>query len=196
MDERAPSMLRACLVAGVLTGALAGVPYLKFVNTCTCCSFVVLGGLLASYLYSRECRAASTEFRPRTGANVGLIAGAFYAVAVTAVSTLGSVAFGQPDVKWFLNVLSQALENQPDVPADAQDAIQHLLDRIDEPIALSSVIWGFATSVVIGAAFSTLGGLIGGAMFKVECPPPAATPASPPASGDGEGGPAGSPPSW
>jgi hypothetical protein len=180
MNERSPEMLKPTLLAGALFGALAAVPYLNIVNFCTCCSMVVVAGFVASYLYSKRCREAGAEFRPGTGALVGLITGAFFALATTVVGAIFTLAIGKPEIVWFMDAMSEFVQQMPDVPPEA-------LDRLDEAreeatsgagaLGVFDIVSGFLFWVVAGAVFSTLGGLIGGAAFKVEprTPAPAST---------------------
>jgi hypothetical protein len=169
MNDRSPEMLKPTLVAGTLFGVLAAVPYLDVVNGCTCCSMVVAAGFFASYLYSRRCREAGVEFRPAGGAVVGLIAGAFFAVAVTAVGTFFHATLGNPGLRWMLDLLLRLVEQVPDVPADSLDKIEQARAELDEwGFSVLGLVLDFLKSVVLGAIFSTIGGLVGGAVFKVE----------------------------
>jgi hypothetical protein len=170
MSDGSPSMLRSTLLAGVAVGVIAGLPYVDVFNCCTGCSLVVLGGFLASMLYSRECRAASHPFRPANGAVVGLIAGAFYAVTVTVTSSVMTLAIGQPGAEWLLGALIEVMQSNPDVPAESLEQLETAREEIGK-IDAWKVVTGFLTAVLVGAAFSTIGGLIGGAMFKVEQTP-------------------------
>lgn len=179
MDK--PSMLKPALIAGTLFGVAAGLPYLRMLNVCTCCLMVVLCGFLAAYVYSRLCRSVGTDFAVGSGALVGLVAGAFYAVVVSVVSTVATVAVGQPDVRGLLEFVQQI----PEIPPESADMIDDALAQLDEESRFSagSAITGFFMSVLIGAAFSTIGGLIDGAVFKT-----AAAAAPPPAPPAGSGG--------
>jgi hypothetical protein len=163
-------MLKSTLLAGVVTGVIAALPFVDVFNCCTCCSLVVLGGFLASMLYSRECRAANHPFRPANGAVVGLVAGAFYAVTVTIVGLLFMVTVGQPGAEWLLGAAYEALQSNPDVPAESLEQLEAAREELGQLNAWK-VIQSFLLAVLVGAVFSTIGGLIGGAMFKVEAAP-------------------------
>lgn len=174
MDNSSPSMLRSTLLAGALFGALGGIPFVR----CACCLLVVACGFLAAYLYSGQCREKGAAFRPGMGALVGLIAGAFYAVASTLVGGVSTALVGHPDVRWILEQFSQ----MPNVPPEAQDQIDKTLEQLSQySFSVLDLVGTFFKSILVGAIFSTVGGLIGGALFKVEpvAPPPLA--GSPPA---------------
>lgn len=171
MDRPAPSMFKPALIGGGVFGALAAIPGFDVLNTCTCCSLVIAGGFLSAYLYSKECRAAGSHFSPGTGALVGLIAGAFFALATTIVGTMVVMTFGKPAIAWLL----ESLQTMPNVPPEAQDQLDEARRQLDDQaFSILSAVWMFFTSVLLGAIFSTIGGLIGGAVFKVQPVPPAA----------------------
>jgi hypothetical protein len=177
MDKKSPSMLVPCATAGLVFGALASLPYLRLVNACTCCSFVALCGFVAAMMYSGRAKAAGTEFRPGSGALVGLVAGGFYAISVSLVGAVVTGLFGNPDTIAFFTWMRD-LEG---VPPESADMIDQALDQMTAESGFSFVgfIFGFFFNVLIGAAVATIGGLIGGAVFKVE-PPAPSQPAAPP----------------
>ncbi len=158
MDERSPEMLKPTLISGVLFGTVGAVPILNSIN-CACCALVVACGFFASYLYSRECRRQGAGFRPGTGATVGLVAGAFYALTTTLLTGL-ILAFFPPD--W-----GQAFEQARQMPWSRPEVIESMqnLLRSTSPFVLLVLLLFFW--VLVGAVFSTVGGLIGGAAFKV-----------------------------
>jgi hypothetical protein len=168
MDNRAPEMLRPTLLSGLLFGTLASLPYVKVLNACTCCSLVAGCGLLAAYLYSRDCRVAGYPFGASGGALVGLIAGAFFGITAGLVGILSIRLFGEPGLRWLLDVLQQ----NPDMPAEVFESIERAKEQMDDrDYSAGSIVLGVLSSVLLGAVFSTLGGLIGGALFP-HTPPP------------------------
>jgi len=169
MDNRAPSMLKSTLIGGALFGFLGGLPVVGALN-CACCALFVGGGFLAAYLYSKECSGAGVAFKPGSGALVGLVAGLFYSVVTTIVS--GIVRLIMPtDPDQMIDMLEQA-----GLPPESMDIAAKW---IEGSTGFMGLIWGFFISLLLAAVFSTVGGLIGGAAFKVE-PPPAAPPAQQP----------------
>lgn len=166
MDDRSPDMLRPTLIAGALFGTLAAIPVVQFLN-CACCALVIGCGLLASYLYAGACRRQGIAFRPGNGALVGLIAGAFYALAATLVGTVVQLAFGDAFPRWLL----ERLQDVPSIPPEAMDQLERALEE-SGTFRVVGLVMSFFLNVLVGAIFSTLGGLIGGALFKVEPSPP------------------------
>jgi len=164
MDSRAPSMLKPTLIGGVAFGIASAIPILNFAN-CLCCSLVIASGFLAAFLYSKECRNAGAEFRAGGGALVGLVAGLFYALASTVVSAL----MPKPDPEEMIEMMEQF-----NVPPESIDMMSRFMEGSS---GVMGILIGFFVTLLIAAIFSTLGGLIGGAVFKVL--PPEAPPADP-----------------
>jgi hypothetical protein len=133
-----------------------------------CCALVIGGGLLAAFLYSRSCRSAGAAFRPGSGAVVGLVAGLFYAIGHTA---LFLVLKPSPDKAGEILEQIESSGLPPEYAENAARVLEVLLT------GLGSILF-FCAILLVAAVFSTIGGLIGGALFKVE-----AAPAGPPATG-------------
>jgi hypothetical protein len=184
MNDRSPEMLKPTLIAGIVFGIPAAIPFINILNVCTCCGFIWGCGFLASFLYSKSCRSAGVEFRPGSGAMVGLIAGAFYAVVSTVLGGLISLVMPQQD---YDQILDQ-LESQGGLSPEALDFAYDAVAFLEETGSFVLIVIGFFFTVLIAAVFSTLGGLIGGAVFKVEPPPPApGTTPGPPAPPSSQG---------
>ena len=162
MDNAAPSMLKATLIGGGAAGVAGAIPVVNYLN-CLCCALVIAGGFLAAYLYSKDCGAAGVEFRPGSGALVGLVAGLFYAIAATIVGVILRPFMAEPNIEEIVEALEQANFD----PA-AIDAGIEWIELVLSPIG---ILFVFFATLLAAAVFSTIGGLIGGAVFKVEPPP-------------------------
>lgn len=169
MDSDSPSMLKPTLIGGGVAGLIGGLPLIGALN-CLCCSLVVGGGFLAAYLYSKECRGQGTEFRAGSGAMVGLVAGMFYALVTSVVSGVVNVVTGASVAK----AIEQFESMGQEIPPEAEPMIEFMANS--SPILL--MVLGFFIWLLLAAVFSTIGGLIGGAVFKVEPPPAGAMPSS------------------
>ena len=172
MDDRSPSMLKATLIGGGVAGAVASLPLVGALN-CLCCALIIGGGFLAAFLYSKECRTQGVEFSARNAWVVGLVAGLFYAIGAVIVGGLLQLVIPAPDPEQIIESLRQFM----DVPPEAEDAIYRFAGGGSGFVKL---VVGFFLNLILGAIFSTVGGLIGGAVFKVEAQPPVAPPAGGP----------------
>ena len=164
MDDQSPSMLKPTLIGGGLFGLLGAIPFVSMFN-CACCALVVGGGFLAAYLYSKECSGQGVAFRPGSGAVVGLVAGMFYAITNAVLGWMFSQFTSPPDIDEIVEQMESA-----GAPPEAVDMMIRVLEMFLSPFG---VVIMFFVLLLVGAVFSTLGGLIGGAVFKVEPAPPA-----------------------
>jgi len=167
MDQGRPGMLKPAMISGAALGFLSGLPGFDLFNCCTCCSLAVGSGFLASYLYSRESIRRGAAFEAGLGAAVGAITGVFWGIASAIVSTLVQLAFGNMAMEWLLPFL----EDNPSMPPEFLDRLRQALE---EGVSIASVALEIVIALVLGTLFATLGGLIGGAVFKV-------APSAPPA---------------
>ncbi|HXV77734.1 MAG TPA: hypothetical protein VD788_15575 [Candidatus Polarisedimenticolaceae bacterium] len=163
MDKAAPSMLRATLIGGAASGFVSGLPVVGALN-CLCCSLVVGGGFLAAFLYSRQCERSGVGFRPGQGAWVGLVAAVFFALASTVTGAAARAVMPAPDLDQMTEMMDQL-----DLPPEAVDMAIQMLEMGGTALG---ILFMFLLNLLIGALFSTVGGLIGGAAFKVNVPPP------------------------
>ena len=170
MDNRSPSMLKPAMIGGAL-GILGGLPFLG----CGCCLWMAGGGFLASYLYAQECKKAGAPFRLGTGATVGLISAPFYALATSVISGVVSAFTGPPDVAQM-----EEMFEQMGLPAESMEMAMKFAEGSQ---GFTGMLIGFFVVLLLAAAFATIGGLIGGAVFKNE-PAPAASGGEPPAAAD------------
>ncbi len=177
MHDESPSMVGPTMIAGGLFGAVAGLPVFNLLNLCTCCSMVIACGFVAAYLTSKDARSRGVEFSIGRGAAAGLIAGLIYAVVVTVVSTVSKAVVGQPAMIAML----EWLQGLPDLPAENADMIDDALDELHENrFGVFEFVVGAFQSLFVGTIFSTIGGLIGGAVFKTAAPVPIPPAQSPP----------------
>jgi hypothetical protein len=163
VESRSPSILKPASIGGGLAGLVGGLPIIGALN-CACCALVVGGGFLASFLFSRTCQGAGVAFRAGTGAKVGALAGLFYAVVHGVVGSLFQLAF-RTDPEEILAQMEQG-GLPPEYLETAESIVRFLTSS-------GGMVAGFIGLLVVGVIFSTIGGLIGGAAFKVEPAPPA-----------------------
>ncbi len=170
MDERSPDLLRPTLTAGVLFGAVGAIPFLNLIN-CACCILVVGCGFVAARLYGGQCRRDGVAFQPGTGAMVGLIAGAFYAMTETLLETAIQLTIGNPAARAMLSVL----DSLPGLTSENRDSLEQMMRQsADATPSVGTFVVSFFVMVLIAAVFSTIGGLIGGTVFRYSPPPPTA----------------------
>lgn len=165
-------MLKPALMGALVIGVLSGLPGVSLGNCC-CCAWIVAGGLLAAYLLQS---GANEPVTLGDGALVGLLAGLFGAFVSLVISVPMRLLTGPFQQR----LLRQIVESQPDLP----DNLRQIVDGLDAGgLSVVGAVMTFVMMLVLGAIFSSLGGLLGAFFFKKK-----AAPASPPAFPAGPGG--------
>jgi len=178
MDSSPSALIRPALISGVLAGIVISIPGFDLVNSCTCCSMILGAGILAAFLYSRDCAARGEEFRAGQGALVGLIAAVFLAPTNAILGTLLHVMIGNPVAL----ALADYVLASPDVPPALVDMLEQARDELaSHTFTAIAFVFNLVKISFLGGVFCTVGGLIGGALFKVEPPAPPAP--APPVAG-------------
>lgn len=119
-----------------------------------CCAFAIGAGVLGAYLYFKDLPAGPNRYGP--GATVGLLAGLVAAVAATVVAVI-RVAAG-----WTAADADQALGmlGEVEVPQWVVDLITTMNEVSVKMIAIT-----LAVNLIGYAIASTIGGLVGAAIF-------------------------------
>ena len=151
------------LIGGAVMGVLSALPLVSAGNLC-CCLWVVSGGLVGAYVLQQNQSAPITA---NDGALVGLLAGligaSIYAVLSIPISIL---------MEPIQRAIAERLAQMGDVP--------NFVDRLNAGGSVGRAIGmliGIVAMFFAGAIFSTLGGLLGAAIFAKRVAP--ATPEAP-----------------
>ena len=141
---------QAVLIGGAFTGVLSALPLISLANCC--CLWLVGGGVVAAYLLQQS------QPQPLTvgdGAVVGCFAGVFGAVVHSVVSIPVQLATGP-----VLEQMAEVLRGNADLPPE----VAEMLDQVGSagPVVFLFV---FFLMLLLGAVFSTLGGVLGAAVF-------------------------------
>lgn len=165
------SKFQPALYGGLALGVLSGLPIIGFGNCC-CCLWVLAGGVLAAYLLQTN---QPSPITPGDGATVGLLAGVV-GFAVWQILSLATLPFTRGLQARLLTRLAQ---NAGQLPPELQDALERA--NSGEVSIIGLVFTAFAVFVV-AIIFSTIGGLIGAALFRQKEPlvPPDLPPPMPP----------------
>lgn len=148
--------LKSAAIGGLITGILSLIP---FISTC-CCLWAILGGGVAAFMYIK---GSSTPVSTGDGAIIGALSGLVGAVIYLIIGLPMTLIFGA---------------------AQIEDALRQ--SGMQAP--LSGIALGIVGTLVVAVLlvlFSTIGGLVGVAIFekrKGSVPPP------PPGFAGGAGG--------
>jgi len=144
-------------------GVLSALPLVAAGNVC-CCLWVVAGGLVAAYLFQQNQTAPIT---PGDGALVGLLAGLIGAVVQVVLSIPISLLVGPMERA----VMQRVIEMVGTMPPEVRDALERYGRGEQSGVLLVvSRIFSFMLWLFVGAIFSTLGGLLGAAIFRKQPP--------------------------
>jgi hypothetical protein len=146
-------------------GVLSALPLINAGNFC-CCLWVISGGLVAAYMLQQNQLPPIT---PGDGALVGLLAGIIGAFVTFVLSIPISI---------LLEPLQRAmLQRTLEMAGNMPPALRQFLENSSGPRGMVGGIIvrivGLFFMLAVGSIFSTLGGLLGAAIFK-KGPPPAA----------------------
>jgi hypothetical protein len=147
-------------------GVLSVLPIVNAANAC-CCLWVVIGGVLASWVMQQNHPVPVT---PGQGALVGFLAGVI-GFGVMLVASIPVAYFQGTMMEGF----SESLLRQEGMTPEMRDILQQVGPGVI--FALAGVLMFVAQLV-----FGTLGGLIGAAIFRTSLPPAPPVPVPPPPS--------------
>ena len=146
-------------------GVLSALPIVSVANAC-CCLWIVSGGLIAAYVLQQN---QITPITPADGALVGLLAGLFGALVQVVVSIPINLIVGPMERE----LMQRVLEMAGNIPPEIRDAFERYgRDGRAGPLLIFARIVELVFWLVIGSVFSTLGGLLGAALFRKPAPPP------------------------
>lgn len=169
-DAPKPSKLMPVLIGGAAMTAVSIIPILNIVN-CACCAGIMGGAVLGVWFYKKSF-PADQPFGVSDGAAIGALSGLIGGVLTTIAEFL-TLGFGSGDFKFQLEqTLDQAFteaQSQATDPAAVDQAREIIMNLASNPAALFLIGLVFALVVFVG--FGTLGGVIGGNIFKTRIIP-------------------------
>ena len=145
------SKTKPVLVGGAVMGVLSALPIVNLGNAC-CCLWVICGGAVAAYLLQQD---QATPIGAGDGAFVGFLAGLFGTLVTMIISVPISLIMA-PFQRQFL----EQLNRNGQMPPGFEDFATSMAAGV-----LGMVIFGMVF-LVAAVIFSTLGGLLGAAIFK------------------------------
>ncbi len=155
-----PSKIQPALVGGLVVGLLWSIPFLNLINFC-CCLGVLVGGAVAARMLikSSPVLPVSTGDGAVVGALAGLVGAGVYLVLGVPISLL----FNQAGLSMLRSIFDQV--NDPQFRAAMDEALRSSENQgLAERLLAALFSWFIVSVISIGS--STLGGLIGVAMFE------------------------------
>ncbi len=167
------------LVGGVMAGILSAIPPVGWANCCFCAWLLVGGAVAAKMLINRAPRPVRNGEGAQVGAVAGLIAAGIYSLISLAMVVFRiGLGFEQ---KMFNRIAE--MSGDPQVREMIQRMIEESANQTQAQRLVSALIGLIITSVLF-VGFSTLGGLLGVALFEKrrDQPPPSQSPSGYPPS--------------
>ena len=152
-----PKLGHPALIGGLVMGVLSALPIISAGNLC-CCLWIISGGGVAAYVLQQN---QPTPITPGDGALVGLLAGLLGA-GVYLVLSIPITFLVAPMQR---RVLERLMERANNIPPEFREYMGGYVGG-----ALGLMI-GFVFMLMLGAVFSTIGGLLGAVFFRKELPP-------------------------
>ncbi len=151
-----PGKLVPAVWGGVVIAVLSSVPVISLVN-CACCAGVIIGGVVAVYLYRRDLDPG-VPMLSSDGALLGLMAGCFGAVMSTALTA----ALGGLSIEW-LKEIAELAENPE---------LDNLIGQFSESVLSQGlIVMVFMINLVTDCIAGMIGGVLGVALFgKAQTP--------------------------
>jgi hypothetical protein len=154
------------VIGGIVMGVLSSLPIVAAGNLC-CCLWIIGGGAVAAYLFQQN---QTTPIMPGDGALVGLLAGLIGAF----VQLVVSIPVGILVAPMERAMLQRVIEIAGTMPPEMRDAIERYANTEGQGgigLMIIKQVVGLMFYLVVGAIFSTLGGLLGALVFKKQTPP-------------------------
>ncbi|MBI2619311.1 MAG: hypothetical protein HYW57_04460 [Ignavibacteriales bacterium] len=168
MPEK-PDKIRVALISGAAIGAVWAIPGLNLINCC-CCAGVILGGVLAVYLYKQEFHPDTPPMESSDAAVLGIMTGIAAAVVATTLNLLISFLFGDVTAEFAMSLLDGIFEKMESEGTLPPETVDQLRSEIEQSLAQSKtaigVLMDLITNLIVNPLFATLGALIGYSMFK------------------------------
>ena len=149
------SRSQAILIGGTFTGVLSALPIVSVANCC--CVWLIGGGAITAYLIQQ----GQSEPISLADASVGGCLAGVFGAFVSAVVSVPIQLVTQP----LQRQMADLLRSNADVPPELAEMVEQLSGA-----GLGAVLFGFVIMLVIGMVFSTLGGLLGGLVFRPSRP--------------------------
>jgi hypothetical protein len=155
------SRFQPALLGGLVLGVLSALPVVSMGNAC-CCLWVIAGGVTAAYLLQNSQAAPITS---GDGAAVGFLAGVLGAVVWQVLAIPVTILVGPLQARMLERLLSSG-----DMPENMRSVFENLQQNAG--FGLARFVLGTLFTLCISVIFSTIGGVIGAALFRKKLPPP------------------------
>lgn len=163
--QNKPTKVLASLYGGIVIATISSVPGLNLIN-CFCCAGIMLGGLFAVFIYSRQLTPETLPLTAGDGVLLGALSGVIAAFLSLLLHLVVYALFGNIAERIIYDIVRSILD-AANVPAEISEMFderfQEALERGLTPLFL---FFSLIQNLVLYVLFGLFGGLIGYAIFK------------------------------
>jgi hypothetical protein len=155
------SKFQPALLGGLVLGVLSALPIVNIGNLC-CCLWVISGGVVAAYLLQKN---QVEPIGAGDGAAVGFLAGVIGAVVWQVLQVPVTLAMGPLQARLMDRLLTTG---------DLPDNVRPLFESLKQNARFNPALFllGGILTLIVSVIFSTLGGILGAALFRTKVEPP------------------------
>jgi hypothetical protein len=158
--------VQPALIGGAVMGVLSALPLISAGNVC-CCLWIVSGGVVAAYVLQQNQPAPIATGDAALAGLLAGIAGAFIHLVLAIPIDILMAPIQRAMTQRFIDIAGTM---SPDM-RDMFDRVAGSSVEMSTGILLLRRVVGFLFMLFMGGIFSTLGGLLGAALFKKQAPP-------------------------
>lgn len=164
-----PKKMRASLISGVVMGIVWAIPGLNLINCC-CCAGVILGGVLAMYLYQQEFTEAMPAVESSDAVILGIMSGVTAAFTAMILNLLIIAMFGDIAAEFarsLMQKLIERLDQSGGMPQESMDQLKEEFERsLGQSRSVTGILADLVVNLIINPLFAMLGALIGYSIFR------------------------------
>jgi len=164
-----PDKIRVSLICGAIIGAVWAIPGLNLINCC-CCAGVILGGVLAVYLYKQEFTEEMQPMESSDAVILGIMTGGVAAFAAMIFNLLLLALFGDVAGEMVRSIMASLIERMEESGSFPPEAIDQMKSEFERSMSQSRTVTGILTdlflNLIINPLFAMGGALIGYSIFK------------------------------
>jgi hypothetical protein len=160
-----PTKFLASLYGGIVIATISSVPGLNLIN-CFCCAGIMLGGLFAVFIYSRELTSDMLPLTAGDGVLLGALSGVTAAFLSLLLHLVVYALFGNIAER-IIYEIARSILDATNVPPEASQMFDQMFrEALERGLTPLVLFLSLIQDLVLYTLFGLLGGLIGYAIFK------------------------------
>jgi hypothetical protein len=153
------------LYGGLVIGLLSSIPFVNFGN-CLCCAWVLLGGVLAVFFYTRDLKPGMPMLTIRDGMVLGCVAGLIGGLIAGLIGTVLQLAFSSFMNEYTYNMIIKIYSTMGILDKMPPEALEQIEEMRYSGVGTGQMVINMISFLVVSGIFGLLGGLIGFKAFK------------------------------